>query len=78
MHFPVIIILISPASGVIFKFCLIVDENSLSKQNSPRWDAAFCGVTSGAILFCMSLIRDARLNHLKGEIFFRIRVFFLW
>ena len=21
------------------------------KQNSPRWDAAFCGVTSGAILF---------------------------
>ena len=27
------------------------DENHLSKQNSPRWDAAFCGVTSGAILF---------------------------
>ena len=27
------------------------DENKLSKQNSPRWDAAFCGVTSGAILF---------------------------
>ena len=24
---------------------------SQSKQNSPRWDAAFCGVTSGAILF---------------------------
>ena len=24
---------------------------SLSKQNSPRWDAALCGVTSGAILF---------------------------
>ena len=23
----------------------------LSKQNSPRWDAAYCGVTSGAILF---------------------------
>ena len=22
-----------------------------SKQNSPKWDAAFCGVTSGAILF---------------------------
>ena len=21
------------------------------KQNSPRWDAAFCGVTYGAILF---------------------------
>ena len=23
----------------------------LCKQNSPRWDAAFCGVTSGAMLF---------------------------
>ena len=23
----------------------------MSKQNSPRWDAAFCGDTSGAILF---------------------------
>ena len=21
------------------------------KQNRPRWDAAFCGITSGAILF---------------------------
>ena len=27
------------------------DEISLCKQNSPRWDAAFCGVTSGAMLF---------------------------
>ena len=27
------------------------DENLVSKQNSPRWDAAFCGVISGAILF---------------------------
>ena len=34
------------------------DENSLSKQNSPRWDAAFCGVTSGAIMFAY----DARLK----------------
>ena len=32
-------------------FYLIFDEISLCKQNSPRWDAAFCGVTSGAILF---------------------------
>ena len=23
----------------------------LCKQDSPRWDAAFCGVTSGAMLF---------------------------
>ena len=27
------------------------DENFVSKQNSTRWDAAFCGVPSGAILF---------------------------
>ena len=27
------------------------DENTMSKQNSPRCDAAICGVTSGAILF---------------------------
>ena len=26
-------------------------EISLCKQNSPRWDAVFCGVTSGAMLF---------------------------
>ena len=25
--------------------------HSLSKQNSPRWDVAFCGVASGTILF---------------------------
>ena len=27
------------------------DEFPVSQQNSPRWDAAFGGVTSGAILF---------------------------
>ena len=27
------------------------DENPLSKQNSLRWDDAFCGVTSWVILF---------------------------
>ena len=32
-------------------FISFFDEISLCKQNSPRWDAAFCGVTSGAILF---------------------------
>ena len=37
--------------GVIFIFISFFDEISLSKQNSPRWDAAFCGVTSGAMLF---------------------------
>ena len=27
------------------------DENFLSKQNSPRWLAVFCGIPSVAILF---------------------------
>ena len=37
----------------LFHFYFIVDENQVSKQNSPRWDVAFFGVTSrsGAILF---------------------------
>ena len=42
--------LILGASGVIFHFYLLFDENRISKQKSPRWDAAFCGVISGAIL----------------------------
>ena len=33
-------------------FCIsLFDEIPVSKQNGPRWDAAFCGVTSRAILF---------------------------
>ena len=32
----------------IFSF---FDEIPVSKQKSPRWNAAFCGVTSGSILF---------------------------
>ena len=32
-------------------FISFFNENNVSKQNSPRWEAAFCGVTSGAILF---------------------------
>ena len=39
------------ASGVIFHFISFFDEIHVSKQNSPRWDATFCGVTSGAIQF---------------------------
>ena len=42
-------------------FISFFDENHVSKQNSPRWDAAFCGVTSGEILFAMSHKKDARL-----------------
>ena len=38
-------------SDFYFFFYLIFDEISACKQNSPRWDAAFCGVTSWAMLF---------------------------
>ena len=34
-------------------FISFFDENPVSKQNRPKWDAAFCGVTSGAILFAI-------------------------
>ena len=40
----------------LFFFISFFDEISLCKQNSQRWDAALCGVTSGAMLFA-----DARL-----------------
>ena len=30
------------AVGVIFTFISFFDEIHVSKQNSPRWDAAFC------------------------------------
>ena len=40
------------ASVVVFLiFISFLDENLVSKQNSPRWAATFCGVTSGANLF---------------------------
>ena len=32
-------------------FISFFDEISLCKQNRSRWDAAFCGVPSGAMLF---------------------------
>ena len=39
-------------TGVFFfHFISFFDEIHISIQNSPRWDAAFCGVTSGAIPF---------------------------
>ena len=39
------------ALGVIFHFISFSGKNHISKQNSPRWDAAKRGVTSGAIMF---------------------------
>ena len=32
------------------------DAFSLSKQNSPRWDAAFCGVSSGATVYSVCVV----------------------
>ena len=44
---------------ILFQF---FDELPLSEQNSPKWDAALCGVTSGAKLrMPMSHKKDARL-----------------
>ena len=40
-------ILILGTTGIIFMFISSCDKIHVSKQNSPRWDAAFCGVTSG-------------------------------
>ena len=54
MDFPILIISMSPfsgVSGVNFHYNPFFDENHVSKQTSPRWDAAFCGVTCEAILF---------------------------
>ena len=71
MDSPIIMNWMSPlsflgASGVIFNFYLIFDEVFLSKQNSPRWDAAFCdeNAASDLGLYClpMSHKRDARLK----------------
>ena len=50
--------------GVGSNFLILIsffDEISLIKQNSPRWDAASCGVTSGAILFAYVPQMDTRL-----------------
>ena len=58
MDSPTIIILVNLLSfygalGVILIAISFLCE-FCSKQNSQRWDAAFCGVTSEAILFGMS------------------------
>ena len=48
-------------SGSDFSLFLFFDENHVIKQNSPRWDAAFRGVTSA--LFCLPRphVKDAGL-----------------
>ena len=68
MDLPIIINWVSPLPFlgplcVILNFYSIFDEISLSKQNSPRWDAA----ASHLGLYClpMSHKRDARLKLVK-------------
>ena len=40
-----------------FIFVSCFDENHVSKQNSPRWEAEFCDVTSWAILFAFVALK---------------------
>ena len=48
-------------SGVILHvFISFFDEIHVIKQNSPRCDAAFCDVRSGAILFAYVTLKDTR------------------
>ena len=44
-----------------FIFISFFDENPASKQNSPRWDAAFWGVISGLFCLPVSHKKDDRL-----------------
>ena len=45
---------------------LFFDESNVSKQNSPRSESAFCGVTFGAILFVYVPYKDAILIWIKA------------
>ena len=45
----------------IRRIFLFFNENSVSKQNSPRWVAAFCCITSGAIL-----LADVPIKRMPG------------
>ena len=40
----------------------------LSKLNSPRWDATFCGITCGAMLLPMCHKKDATQAYMSQEI----------
>ena len=47
---------------MLFNFISFFDEIPISnKQKSHRWDAAFNGVTSGAVLFTYVIKKNARL-----------------
>ena len=45
---------------MILNFHIIFDRIPLSKQNSPEWDASFCGITSGYICLPMFHTENAK------------------
>ena len=76
MHFPILIIWMSLLTFVgASEGFLLSDEIHVSKQTSPKWDATFCGVTSGAILFALCPIKRTPglfgLNYKRNKYFFQ-------
>ena len=56
-------LLILGTSGVIFHFYFIFRLIHVSKQNSPGWDAAIFGITSGAFLFACVQLKGRQAYH---------------
>ena len=65
-------LVILPDAGAISTSAeFLYNDFHLSKQNSPRWDATFCGILSGAILFALvSHKKDMRLKELTHHFCF--------
>ena len=63
LNFPIFFTWMSQRESGIFYFYFIFDDIHVSKQNSPGRDAAYCGVTSGAISLVLSMSnkKDTRL-----------------
>ena len=54
--------------SVIINFCLIFfNEIPLSKKNSPRWDATFCGSHLGLYSLPMSPMTLNKMHSIKGS-----------
>ena len=53
-------------SRTIVPLVSFFDENHVGKYNSPKWDVAFCGVTSGLFYLPMSHKKNARLLWVKA------------
>ena len=44
--------------GLVFIFISFFNEIHVFKHNSPRWNAVFCCVTSGAIMFYICRVKS--------------------